>query len=206
MCFAGKIRAVVCKGLEKPLRRGHPNITAYYENLGSHNFGIPRIQKMCGLLLFWISWKRWMNLKCELTLTIRFFILKATPGTACAKSNLSAASRGYINCWSGTQVDLTRPWAPNTPMIVGLAFLILQNYHETPDREPVYSGFSGGTSFWLTTYFKAAWTSRWTKFSRHQQRGASGDTTFSYATAVSAWQGGRQPSQYDFQSTGTNCR
>ncbi len=42
-------------------------------------------------------------------------------GTACAKKDLRAPPRGYINRWSGTDVGLAHLGAPYFPIIVGLA-------------------------------------------------------------------------------------
>ncbi len=53
--------------------------------------------------------------------------------------NLSASPRGYINCWSGTEVDLTQLGAPDLPIIVGLVSLLLINRHETSVRRPAQS-------------------------------------------------------------------
>ncbi len=43
---------------------------------------------------------------------------------------------GYAYRWSGTDVGLAHLGAPNLPIIVGLASLLLSNRQETPIREP----------------------------------------------------------------------
>ncbi len=67
---------------------------------------------------------------------------------------LSASPRGYINCWSGTEVGLTQLGAPNLPYIVGLASLLLINRHETSVRGPAqsfkeeYAAHNNNNLFW----------------------------------------------------------
>ncbi len=46
-------------------------------------------------------------------------------GSACAKKDHRAPPRGYINRWSGTEVGLAYLGAPNLPIIVGLASLLI---------------------------------------------------------------------------------
>ncbi len=73
----------------------------------------------------------------ELTISIGGFIHEM--GSACAKKDLRAPPRGYTNRWSGTEVGLAHLRAPNLPIIVRLASLILSNRKETPIREPAIS-------------------------------------------------------------------
>ncbi len=53
--------------------------------------------------------------------------------------NLHDPPSECINRWSGIEVGLAHLGAPNLPIIVGLASLLLSNRQETPVREPAIS-------------------------------------------------------------------
>ncbi len=76
--------------------------------------------------------------------------------TSHAKRDLSVPPRRYINCWSETEVGVAHLGAPNLPIIVELASLLLQNHHETPVRESAKSSKEDCAPSWVSIQGPAA--------------------------------------------------
>ncbi len=60
--------------------------------------------------------------------------------TVCAKRDLSAPPRGFISCWSGTEMGLINLGTQTRPIIEWLLTLQLSNWHDIPVMEPTKSG------------------------------------------------------------------